>query len=535
MFDMNFVCRVSALLICLLAISRPLKSDELQMRTNIPAKEMNDYIDTLSQTKRIVTVLDVRLQNGDTVFDVTSTPNSDLKAWMIHINSNDAEHEELKKKYAADGFSLSVHRTITVNRRKLHSAVWIPDVSATAHLQLPDGPLPESGRTGQSLEPLNELMRKILRDNNLPGGTLAVAHHGRIIFERGFGYSDVDAKAPMPAAINMRIASLSKPITAVAILILVQEGQLQLDAPLLPLLAAHPTQRFDTQAAAKIDPAWGLVTVRHLLEHSGGFDRDKSEDTMFQLVKITQARKLKRLARIPDVIRYQLQQPLDFQPGAKYAYSNIGYCLLGRVVESVSGQDYAAFVNERILKPAGMKQTRLGKTRLKDRAPDETRYYTQKITKQPAVWDLVDESVKGDFEMVSTPYGAWDLEVMDSHGGWTSTAADLVRLISALEAPQSPLLKPATFQQMLQRPSYAADATDAAWYGLGWNVRAVNRKEGRNVWHTGSLAGTSTLMVRRSDGYSWAVLFNVDKSKNGQRCADLIDGEIHRAVDSAVR
>ncbi len=101
------------------------------------------------------------------------------------------------------------------------------------------------------------------------------------------------------------------------------------------------------------DTAWSRVTIRHLLQHSGGWNRDKSKDPMFELLSISRALKLKQIARIPDIVRYQLSRPLDFEPGTEYQYSNFGYCLLGRVIEAASGQPYASFVTERILKPGG--------------------------------------------------------------------------------------------------------------------------------------------------------------------------------------
>ena len=132
--------------------------------------------------------------------------------------------------------------------------------------------------------------------------------------------------------------------------------------------------------------------------------------------------------------------------------------------------------------------------------------------------------------MVSPAYGQWDLEVMDSFGGWTSTAQDLVQFIDAIDSEKSPLLTRESRKLMLDSPSFTDRSTNAVWYGLGWNVRAVDDNGQRNYWHTGSFAGTSSLLVRRYDGYSWAIIFNVDRTSNGDRCADVIDSELHKAV-----
>lgn len=510
-------------------------ADEPTVRERVSSKDMEALVETLISDRNIVTDLNVRLVDSQTMFDVTSKPNTDELPWLIQVNVSDREFKVDSKKYVDDGFEMPIHRVVSVGRRKLHSAVWVQTVSRAAELILPEGDVPQTGEPGRNWAPLNELIRKTLQDHNIPGATLAVAHHGTLLFERGFGYSDVEQATAMVPNATMRIASVSKPITALAILILVDQGKLELDKPVLEYLASHPFDRFKTEHATEADARWRQVTVRHLLQHSGGMDRDQSRDTMFQLIDITKAQKLNRLARIPDVVRYQLKQPLEFDPGSRHAYSNVGYCLLGRIVEAVTGQHYEEFIQASILEPAGMTQTRLGRTRLRDRADDEVRYYTQQNRKFPAVWDIADEDNQTDFEMVEAPYGQWDLEVMDAHGGWTSTAADLVRFAAAIDSELTPLLTPESMQLLQQAPAFGDTASRGVWYGLGWNVRPIGPDGSASLWHMGALAGTSTLLVRRWDGFTWAVLFNCDKAKSGERCADLVDGPLHRAIDESVK
>src|SRR5258705_7692736 len=183
--------------------------------------------------------------------------------------------------------------------------------------------------------------------------------------------------------------------------------------------------------------------------------------------------------------------PLSQQPGTRYAYSNFGYCLLGRVIEKVTGQSYETFVRQAVLGPAGIKRMRLG--RILEYADGEVRYYHEK-----------DERATSGF----------NLEAMDSHGGWIASAVDLGRFAAALDDPQrSPLLKRGSFATMYAPPlspvwRKADGSLDAAYYGCGWLVRPVGKSGKANYWHTGSLPGTATLLVRRWDGFSWAVLFN---------------------------
>jgi N-acyl-D-amino-acid deacylase len=367
----------------------------------------------------------------------------------------------------------------------------------------------------------------------LPGATVAVSRDGQILYERAFGWADVDQQTPMQTTSEMRIASISKPLTAVTILLLEADGLLTLDSPVLPLLARH-SAGFPTSQALAADPRWADVQVRHLLQHTAGFNRDKSKDTMFELATIAASLSLDRSPNVNDIVRYQLGQPLDNAPGSEFHYSNVGYCLLGRVIEAVTETSYEAVVRQRILIPCGMQQTRLGKTRLEQRGPMEVTYVTRNRRRVPLVFDLLQQP-RSETRLVETPWGQWDLEVMDAHGGWVSTAADLVRFAEAVSVSQRGLLQEKSFSLMLQKPALPDKAEAQVWYGLGWNVRALAEVNKSNFWHTGLLSGTSSLLVRRWDDCCWAVLFNCDRTDTNKPCADVIDGPMHRAVDQSLQ
>lgn len=497
-------------------------------RQTINASQMKRAVDAAIQQQQIVADLQPRVVGQSIVFDVSFEPNPANNPWLILINLSEARYRQSCREYESTGYRRTVDRRISVNRQTLYSVVWTrsDEAAAATALTLPAGPLPESGSTSDAVAPLDDLMRSFLPANNITGATLAVAYQNRLIYSRGFGYADVAKNTAMPANAVMRIASISKPITAVAVLKLVEQGQLGMDDPVYQLLQAekYPALKPDD------DQRWKDVTVRHLLQHTGGWDRDVSPDPMFQIVRISQEQKLRRPARQADIIRYQLHQPLDFQPGQRYAYSNFGYCILGRIIEGVSGKTYQQFVTDEIFVPAGMTSSTLGKTRESDRQTDEVRYHTQDQKSYPAVWEAaVSNRRKTLPQLVAEPYGRWDIEIMDSHGGWISSAPDLVRFSTALHHAASPLLNDKSISTMVQPPEFAADSAKSFWYGCGWNVRPI--RNGSNTWHTGSLAGTSTLLVHRWDGWSWAVLFNIDRTRDSTRCTDLIDPLIHSAVN----
>jgi CubicO group peptidase (beta-lactamase class C family) len=366
----------------------------------------------------------------------------------------------------------------------------------------------------------DELMRDFVREHQVVGASLAVTKDARLVYARGFGLADRDQGEPVEPASLFRIASLSKPITGAAIVQLVERKVLALDNKVCEVLALQKT----------MDPRWHQISIRQLLHHTGGWDRDKSFDPMFRSVKIAKNLKVPPPAMPEHIIHYMTAERLDFDPGNRYVYSNFGYSLLGRVIERVGGAPYGEYVRRQVLAPLGISRMQLGATLAGGRRPHEVRYYDRQ--------DRTGPSVMGPLgEQVPLPYGTWCLEAMDAHGGWLASAIDLVRFAAALDRPeQCKILKPASIETLFARPSDAAGHKEDGglkdvYYACGWNVRQVGRNGGHNTWHTGALDGTSTLMVRRHDGVNWAVLFNNRKTENGKELAGTIDPLVHRAAD----
>jgi N-acyl-D-amino-acid deacylase len=351
-------------------------------------------------------------------------------------------------------------------------------------------------------------MEDQLRTNGIAGGSLAVVQGGRLVHAKGYGMADVDAKTPVSADSLFRIASISKPITSVAVLKLVQAGKLDLDAKAFELLGVTPE---------KADARLKDITIRQLLQHTGGWDRDKSGDPMFRPFDIAAEAGVASPPGPASIIRFVASRPLDFDPGARSAYSNFGYCVLGRVIEKVGGEPYEDFVKKTVLAPMGITRMKLGKSLLKDRAEGEVRYYPVDGKQARPVF----ESVKD--KEVPWPYGGFYLEAMDAHGGWLASAVDLVRFASHIEK----VLDEKTRALMVSRPPGLPEAP--AYYACGWMVRPVGKDGKMNTWHAGSLPGTATLLVKRHDGLVWAALFN-DRSKGEGK----IDPALHKAADAVM-
>jgi CubicO group peptidase (beta-lactamase class C family) len=384
------------------------------------------------------------------------------------------------------------------------------------------GDTPVTGPVVPGLESFDKLMTGFLAEHDGVGAALAVTRNGKLVYARGFGWADRDARVKAAPDSLFRIASLSKSITAAAVLQLVERGKLRLTDTPFTMLKISPV----LQPGTTPDPRLAKITILELLQHRGGFDRDKSLDPMFQSVNFAKLCGVPSPAMQGDIIRVMAGRPLDFDPGEKFAYSNFGYCVLGRMIESAGGDGYEGYIRKNIFGPMKIAHIRLGRTLLKDRAPGEVMYYTANDDAGRSVFAPVGQKVP-------EPYGAWCVEAMDSHGGWIASAPELVKFASAWDDPDAEkVLSRKSVAAMFDRPPVLKP--EAVWYGCGWDVRDVGR-ERINTWHTGLLPGTSTLMVRRSDGLDWVVLFNQDRDKDGKVLSDLIDPLVHQAADAVKR
>jgi N-acyl-D-amino-acid deacylase len=371
------------------------------------------------------------------------------------------------------------------------------------------GDIQTTGQPAPRLAAFDALVTRLLQKYEVPGAALAVVKNGHLVLARGYGLADVDRNEPVQPDSLFRIASLSKPFTSAAILTLVERGTLRLDERAFARLGlGEPT-----------DPRVKTITIRHLLLHAGGWNRDDGGfDPMFIPLKAAKAVGAKPPASCETVIRYMLTQPLQVDPGSAMHYSNFGYCVLGRIIEKVSGERYDDYVRSAVLGPIGITRMRLGHTLLPERAPGEVRYYN--FPNAPLVRSVF-PSLPGQ---VPSPYGGWNLEAMDSHGGWLASPIDLVRFIVHLDGTLNPApLKPATVAEMIAKPAGNLSSDPDVWYGLGWQVRRVG-KDASNWWHVGSLDGTTTLMVRTSQGMDWALLFNGSPRHQDQLIGEMDEG-----------
>lgn len=192
-----------------------------------------------------------------------------------------------------------------------------------------DTAVPVSGPDVAGTQPFDTGVSELLKKWNIPGAAVAVARNGKLILARGYGYADFEDKQLMQPESMFRIGSNSKVLTSMAILHLKDQGMIDLDTKFLNILTQY-------QVTTGGDQRLREISIRDLLRHSGGWDRDKSGDPLAWQGKISKALHISTPVLCPDVIRYMMGQPLDFGPGTKQVYSNFGYCILGRVISKRS-------------------------------------------------------------------------------------------------------------------------------------------------------------------------------------------------------
>jgi N-acyl-D-amino-acid deacylase len=370
----------------------------------------------------------------------------------------------------------------------------------------PQPTVPATGQPVPKLAAVDAVMGDLMARWQLPGGQVALAKDGHLMLDRGYGLADVERGEPVQPTSLFRIASVSKAITAVAVLTLVDAGQLALDDTVFPLLAFSPPPH------ATMDPRLATISVQDLLVHTGGWDSAQSYDPQGLPFSRTAAAMvgLDDPAEAATIVRFMLGEPLDFDPGTRQAYSNFGFNVLGRVIEHVSGQPYEAYLREHVLAPAGITGMRLGRTRLADRAPGEVRYYAP--PGQPLTWSVFWGEGFAPFAYGGSTY----LEALDAHGGWIASAADLVRFATAVDGQRGPaLLMAESVQALVATPRPPTEAPSTGYpgvtaevtAGLGWDMIP---EAGGVAWsRVGALIGSTAAWVnRRPDGVAIAFAVN---------------------------
>lgn len=338
--------------------------------------------------------------------------------------------------------------------------------------------------TAQSLPAVDHTVNSFMTQYHIPGMAIAITHHGKLVYAKGYGYADTLQQTPVTTNSLFRIASVSKCITATAILKLVDAKKLSLDASVFGKKGILGTTYGQPPYAENLRK----ITIRQLLQHTAGGWTNNGTDPMFSHPAMS----------ADELISWTItHQPLGNTPGTVYAYSNFGYCVLGRVIEKVTGMSYEAYVKKAVLQPSGITNMQIGGNTLSQRKPNEVVYYGQH-GEQPYIYNITR---------------------MDAHGGWIASATDLARLLVHVDGFPAPA-------DILSDTAITAMTTGSsanAGYALGWAVNPYH-----NWWHSGSLPGTASEIIRSHHGFTWVMLCN---TRTDSSFFNDLDGLLWKAVN----
>lgn len=282
-----------------------------------------------------------------------------------------------------------------------------------------------------------------MRKTNLPGLSISVVKDGKVVYAKGFGFRDVESGAPMTPQTRVGIGSVTKSFTALAIMMLSEEGKLSLDDPI------------DKFLPISLRPFGEPVRVKHLLSHSSGIPALAYAEAFIRNVVGDEAPWLP-ITSFEDLRAFmnEAEKWAVAKPGERFFYLNEGYLLLGRIVEAVSGKSYEVFVKERILTPLGMTRTTFQKSEI-DSDPDwATPYVVDRDGKRiPSRFPF---GISADGGLISTVLDLSNyLRLYLSRGEWNGSRLVSAKSIEQMETPHVPL----------PSPLFGAEG-----YGLGWSV-----------------------------------------------------------------
>lgn len=341
------------------------------------------------------------------------------------------------------------------------------------------------------LHDMDSIMERYLRRWEINGAQLAISRNDSLLYARGFGKADEGVE--MQPSHIMRMASVSKLVTAVGVMKLCDMGRLRLSDR---VFGPHGILNDTAYTRAITDKRYLDITVEQLLRHKAGFT-NYAGDPMFSTRYIMMQN---HLAKAPDhrtLLGIVLRRRLGYTPGTARRYSNLGYMLLSEIIARRSGMSYERFMRTQVLEPAGCYDFHIAGNYYRDRRPNESRYYMH-LTCKPTY------EFNNSGRLVEKCYGENDIPRLAGAGAWCASAAELCRLVASIDdCPVVPDIISRRSAEAMTREMPDHD------FSLGWNYTP----KGKPWVRTGSLVGTSALVIRYPDGECWVFITNTSTWK----------------------
>ena len=341
---------------------------------------------------------------------------------------------------------------------------------------------------GESFKAIDREVREFMRYWGIQGISLSVMRNDSLMFSKGYGWADKEKNEVMTPGHILRMASVSKLITAVGIMKLWEQGRLSLGDK---VFGPEGILCYPEWTALIKDSLYFDITIEHLLRHQGGFST-KGGDPMFSTRSVMIQNGLRTPPDHDRLVRTQLGRPLAFVPGETQEYSNFGFLLLSMVIEAVTGSDYESWMQENILKPAGCNDFHIVYNYYQDKYPNEVHYYVQPDDRPVSEYN-------NSGRTVVRCYGGNDIRALSGAGAWAASTAELCRFVAAIDGrPQVPdIISVESVRRM-------TEWFDRDTFSLGWN----DTKPTGEWTRTGTFSGTSAIVKYFPDGECWVLITN---------------------------
>lgn len=347
-----------------------------------------------------------------------------------------------------------------------------------------------------SIDDLSRMDRDIRRYLSkwcINGASLSIMRNDSLVYSKGYGWADKEKNIKMQPNHILRVASVSKLITATGIMILQEKGLLSLRDTVFGPKGILCDSIYTKSIR---DKNYYKITVEDLLRHKGGFSK-RYGDPMFTTRSIMLRNHLETPPDHETLVQIQLKQRLRFRPGTSQSYSNFGYLLLSMIIEKVSGVTYEDFIQANVLVPAGCYDMHIANNYYDERYDNEVKYYVQSN-------DAPVLEYNNSGKMCTRCYGGNDIHALAGAGAWVCSTAELARFVASIDGKEEipDIISKESVEQM-------TEWFDKETYSLGWN----DTKPTGEWTRTGTLSGTSALIKYFPDGECWIFTSNTSTWK----------------------
>lgn len=347
-----------------------------------------------------------------------------------------------------------------------------------------------SNSSCESISLIDSKINSYMQRWDMKGAALAVMRNDSLVYAKGYGKAD--ETRDMEPCMIMRMASVSKLITAAAIMKLKEEGALELTDTVFGANGILNSELYLKAIGNK--RYFSSITVEHLLRHQAGFYRDP----LFGMQNLMKETGSSTALSHDQTIQLGLRGNLRFEPGTWQRYSNLGYLLLGDIIEKCSGKKYEDYVIENIMRPAGCFDFHIGGSWKEDRRANEVYHYTHEGDGKYI------QDIRDTCRMTERSYGGNDIKLLGSAGGWTGSVVELARFIASIDGRDE-------VRDILSQESVAemTEYFDENTYALGWN----DSNPSKGWTRTGTLSGTNAIIRYFPDGECWIFISNTSTYK----------------------